>query len=55
MLLTADLTAVPVLVLGEPAAARRALRRCAAAGAEVRPVATPEQLRPPRLLRSTRG
>ncbi|MEF3121264.1 uroporphyrinogen-III C-methyltransferase [Kocuria flava] len=46
MLLTADLTAVPVLVLGEPAAARRALRRCAAAGAEVRPVAAPEQLRP---------
>jgi uroporphyrin-III C-methyltransferase len=46
MLLTADLTDVPVLVLGDPAEARRAHHRYAAAGAEVRAVADPGRLGP---------
>ncbi|MCM3687855.1 uroporphyrinogen-III C-methyltransferase [Kocuria rosea] len=46
MYLTADLTDVPVLVLGDPHGARRALRRYAAAGASVRSVPAPEQLGP---------
>lgn len=46
MLLTADLTDVPVLVLGDPHDARRALRRYEAAGADVRSVGAPETLTP---------
>ncbi|MCM3486508.1 uroporphyrinogen-III C-methyltransferase [Kocuria rosea] len=46
MLLTADLTGVPVLVLGAPDDARRARRRYEAAGAAVRAVAEPALLGP---------
>ena len=46
MLLTADLTDVPVLVLGDPHEARRAHRRYAATGADVRAVAEPALLSP---------
>ena len=46
MLLTADLTDVPVLVLGDPRGARRARRRYEASGALVRAVAAPELLVP---------
>ncbi|MEX5255832.1 uroporphyrinogen-III C-methyltransferase [Kocuria arenosa] len=46
MLLTADLTGVPVLVLGAPDDTRRARRRYEAAGAAVRSVTGPDLLGP---------